>query len=352
MSEGRRFFISDIHLGGDKAWFKEEHQAGLMSFLAWIKTQANVKDLVLLGDLFDTWMSKMEEMPLTIREIAMRHRDILDAISSCKQGRGGAVENLFYVNGNHDMHVTQEDLNSTEVFGEDEPTKGPVVRRIQQYHAGLLFAEHGSRYTMFNAPDPIHDPGTSTPIGYFITRMIASSDKSYKSLDALKTYVDDALEAVFSTQSLSKSVIEALRERLGLHSSATFTMPDGTTCTFSDVQSRYADLFDRWSTRFGFMYAFQSLRAEFGSLDWFADRLCKKKDYRVVVLGHSHKSTVDADRFWTKDRAYANAGEWCDKNQTFVEVEKMDKGELVVKLWKMTPGSSEPTQVRSTTIRP
>lgn len=64
--------------------------------------------------------------------------------------------------------------------------------------------------------------------------------------------------------------------------------------------------------------------AEIGHLDDFADMLSKKGDTNIIIFGHSHKSDLDKDSWFVKDRVYANCGSWCDEEEpcTFVETQK------------------------------
>ena len=70
---GKRIFISDIHLGDDARYrddvperrarfIPSEHRDRLLNFLdkQIIAEKDNVKDLVLLGDVFDTWVCPFE----------------------------------------------------------------------------------------------------------------------------------------------------------------------------------------------------------------------------------------------------------------------------------------------------
>lgn len=62
-----------------------------------------------------------------------------------------------------------------------------------------------------------------------------------------------------------------------------------------------------------------------GSLGWFADRICKKKDFKVVIMGHTHDSEFDKDTpLFGKDRIYANSGYWCGETSHFVLVDKLN----------------------------
>ena len=75
---GKRIFISDIHLGDDARYgdpvpdrrarfFPSEHRDRLLNFLdkQIITEKDNVKDLVLLGDVFDTWVCPFDDLPPT-----------------------------------------------------------------------------------------------------------------------------------------------------------------------------------------------------------------------------------------------------------------------------------------------
>ena len=71
------------------------------------------------------------------------------------------------------------------------------------------------------------------------------------------------------------------------------------------------------------------------SLEWFGDRLCKKNDFKVVVLAHTHKAEMDKDQLLVSNgRIYANAGFWVTKEPTFIEVGKQKK-KYVVALCKV-----------------
>ena len=79
------------------------------------------------------------------------------------------------------------------------------VQWIQQYHGGLLHAEHGNRFAMFNARDRINDPVGGLPLGYFVSRILAGRS-DYESPAAIATYVDDLLESVFTTTTIAESL--------------------------------------------------------------------------------------------------------------------------------------------------
>ena len=77
MSATRRIFISDVHIGlrGQakwlkRQWFQNRHVNNLVCLLDEIATQGDsIKDLVLLGDFFETWMAPVDIVPPTIEDV-------------------------------------------------------------------------------------------------------------------------------------------------------------------------------------------------------------------------------------------------------------------------------------------
>lgn len=329
----KRYFISDIHLGLGKStdWYqKSEHEGHLVAALEHVTAEPAAKDLVLLGDIFDTWMSDLGTAPPTTKQIIEADHDpVWKALGKACN----AVENVFYLNGNHDMHTGEEDLELLQKrTGASKP-----IHRVAAYQAGLLYAEHGSRFAMFNATDRMHDPHEGLPLGYYVTRMLAGS-RSYTSPKALLGYVDDLLEAAVTTRTLSQSLIEALMEEQELKPDNVFVVsPPRRSLTIGEVQQRYSALFDRWVEKFGYYYAIQAIRGEMNSLGWFADRLCGKRGYKLVVFGHTHEAMEDRDGFFRANRAYVNSGYFCGKVPTFVEVDKLP-GRFDVKILESRDG--------------
>lgn len=323
MPASKRLFISDVHLGTDspKNWFQPgKHGAALIAFLEHvIERKAEIKDLVLLGDFFDLWVARVDVVPPTIDEILANPKNapILQKLRECAD----SIENVFFVNGNHDMQVTPADV--AKVRGTRR-----ALQWIPRYQGGLLYGEHGSRFAMFNAPDKLHDPTDGLPLGYFITRILSTTDKEYDSPAAVFGYVDDLLEAAFTTQKLASSVIEAISELSGLTPETAIKMPNGRRdVTIAEVQAKYAGLYDRWVEKFGQRYSLHAIQAEMKSLGWFADRLCESNGFRTVVLGHTHDAEVDVDAlFVSNKRVYVNSGSWCIDQPTFVEVDKTAAG--------------------------
>ena len=335
MSPSKRIFISDVHIGMRKKyeWFTEAHKQNLVDMLKLFAKQGDtVKDLVLLGDFFETWLAPVNILPANIKSILKYegNKEIINALKACIKN----LTNVFYLKGNHYMHVNENDLVQLTAGGKH-------IQHISCYNAGLLYAEHGCRFAMFNAEDRIHDPLDGYPLGYFISRIASSSNEKYDSPGSIASYVDDLLEAALTTQTISESVIEALMEVAQLSPETEIKMPKPRRpLKIKEVQKKYATLWDCWVQKFGYQYSLNAIKGEMYSLEWFGDKLCEKNDYKVVVLAHTHKAEMDKDKlFVSNDRIYANAGFWTTQKPTFIEVDKQ-KNKFVVALCKVKRDSA------------
>ena len=177
---------------------------------------------------------------------------------------------------------------------------------------------------MFNAPDPINNPGSRLPLGYFISRVAAT--KQARTGSAKRhywTYFDDFLE-LLGPQKLPASAFEAIVEEAELSDDLDIKMCSGNTIKIKDVKAKYSELYEQWKIYYGKGFAFKAVMAEIGYLEDFADMLTKKGDTNIVIFGHSHESELDKDKWFVENRIYANCGAWCDKEETcaFVETRK------------------------------
>lgn len=209
MSRYQRIFISDVHLSSQrlydskKAWYDPNHHRNrLLSFLdnQILARSKQVKDLILLGDLFDNWVCPADEEPPTFNEILAVNSKELDRLNK-------AVNlgiNVFFIHGNHDYTLPKTLLES-EV---------PGLKVITAYKgAGRTHAEHGHLCTLFNRPDYLNDPAYGRPLGYYFSRLQASSEhKEISFIDIIST-LDHVLEAALTPETLIEALIEALAER-------------------------------------------------------------------------------------------------------------------------------------------
>ena len=357
IKRNKRIFISDTHISHvpkigsgkhDYTWLQEKDAAALTNFLIHLNTRQDIEEVIFIGDLFDNWVIPVDIAPPTIDEIIISRTangdNVLQALRAlCRNSNIRVV----CLPGNHDMELTAEVVEKH--FGsKSNPQKQGMVfggtaiwnSGSSVYRSSRLRAEHGSAHAMFNAPDPMNNPGSRLPLGYYLSRIVATKTCNTGYGDRhWWTYVDDMLEAVGPDKFVS-CVFEALLEEACLPLDTEIIMPhrnsQPVTVIAQQISVKYENLYDQWKERVGAGMAFKSILAEIGYLDDAADRLCKKNDTNIVVFGHSHDWVLDKDSWFVENRIYANCGTWCDspkKPWTYVEVETLrDRNERWVRV--------------------
>lgn len=346
-ARNRRIFISDMHISHipkleqgkyDYTWLQQKDAVALTNFLKHLNKRQDVEEVIFIGDLFDNWVIPVDIEPPTIDQIIASRKTkndpVLQALVALCQNSNIRVVCLP---GNHDMELTREVVEKH--FGNHSDPQHPGMvfggtgvwnSGSSVYRSSRLRAEHGSAHAMFNAPDPINNPGSRLPLGYYISRVVATRNHNTGHTDRhWWTYVDDILEAV-GPDKFAACVFEALLEEAHLPLNTEIIMPkrngQPVTVNAQQISETYENLYDQWKERVGAGIAFKSILAEIGYLDDAADRLCKKNDTNIVVFGHSHNWELDKDSWFVEDRIYANCGTWCDspkKPWTYVEVETL-----------------------------
>lgn len=345
----KRIYVSDVHMGAAKRlvcdhdynWLGPAAAENFAGFLDYLNTQDDIGEIVLLGDTLDNWVCPIDRVPPTFDEILAHNQTIV-----CSLNALAGKKKVVCMPGNHDMQVSEEVLKRHV----PQLIYGGSAYNKSRYRTGRLLAEHGSSYAMFNAPDPINDPRSRLPLGYFISRVVAT--KAARTGAAKRhfwTFIDDLLE-LLGPQKLPQAVFEAILEEANIRDDAKIILgtedqtPEGTpiTITVQAVRERYADLYEQWESHYGKGLAFKAVMAEIGYLGDFADYLSKKGDTNIIIFGHSHDSQLDKDSWFVDDRIYANCGAWCDEKKpcSFIETQKDETGrEYHVRLMKWEKNS-------------
>jgi len=321
MSEKKKtLFVSDIHMGAGNPWdwFSIEKESPYLTrFFEYVldryKTKGDIKELVLLGDIFDLWVCPHDRKPHTFESIKEAQARVINVIKNTAE----TVPTL-YVNGNHDFQVTPEDINDNEAFDGKVKHIGDVYRR------GNILAEHGHQYALFNRPDPRNGgPHLKLPLGYYITRLHTSLGGSRGAKAKLIFQAIDELFQVMGPEKLPESVLDAMKDAVEMkkHDKVEgFTMGDiyGEQ-EYGEIRDRYKNLFEDWKKSVGLWQSIQMIMCELNRLGTVADQLCRN-GVEIVIFGHSHDTKMDKDTLFVKDRIYANCGYWCG----FGEKEKVE----------------------------
>lgn len=340
-------FISDIHLSANAstAWIYE-HIGPLAEFLQALNARSDVSELVILGDLLDDWNVPMGDSPSSFEGIltAAHNEPVVTALQEICANPDIQVT---YVTGNHDLlsfepaaKLLIETTFPGMVIRSDEPGLGAYSLD------NVLWAEHGHRYSLFNAPDIWSHSGSHLPLGYFITRLVASkSDETgtlYTSPDIIKQFAKSKLGALNQSAADQDLLIAAIFNAIALWAGKwpwdSFVMegkdgfiPDPTVL---NATQWYSPIMSSWPDRQNIVLPEMALLNELGYMINSAHLLFmmpkKIRKYfpfqpRIVLFGHTHKAL-----FWQRiglpSTIYANTGTWIDsKPMTWVEVDIQDR---------------------------
>ena len=326
----RTVVISDSHIGTNTktCWYQKAiHEPYLAAVLDYIVAHAAgvpnpVTKLVLLGDLFDFWTYPPDQRPPTIDDIIAANERILGCDGKLSRAVHALRGNVIYLRGNHDITVTQGDLDRLPLG----PYKIQLADDVIVDQSGLVLT-HGHLFTMFNAPDDRY-PG-EVPVGHFVTRAIAHlletslTDGSTAadlpdqgspyglSLDSFAS----ALLAEPAGPSVTDLMLDYFAKRCGLSESAPIIMADGTKTTIRQVKRKYSGLWDHWVSRYGGglvgeTIAAKAVKADYNGdyMAWFAQKTAWERGALGAVTGHSHvpKQGIENSTF-----RYVNCGFEC-----------------------------------------
>jgi UDP-2,3-diacylglucosamine pyrophosphatase LpxH len=300
----RTYVISDVHLGSglESDWFiPSKHQPPLEFMLRKIlqskqESEGEAVELVIAGDLLDTWVCPLETTPPAAEEIIRHNNGIFALLREC----AATLDHLYYIPGNHDFHVTSKDLTGWD-----------GVSLIPEYRTGGMRIEHGNSYCIFNAPDPRNDPVHQFPLGYYISRLVAGHPK-FRSLDQFEEIFVKLIEDVLHKENLVNDTIDALLEYSDHKETDEFRMPSGCpNITVADVRKIYRNLFHQWEKEYGLDYTLHSITGETIGLEFFYKRDCRLNGTTLMVMGHTHKATQGKTIALSgKETLYANSGTW------------------------------------------
>lgn len=358
----RTFYISDIHLSSDEAynaegmgpnqtfpfpytWSPQNRRDELADFLQWLKRENVADELVILGDLFDNWLLPVSVKPSsgTLKKIrqAKGNKKVFDALSALVD----AGTPVSYTPGNHDMMADKALLSSVNKkirFCGDPDNVGLGVymaRPTERKPEGLIHAEHGHRFCLFNAPDTSTNPPHLLPLGYFMTRTEATCQAMTGKgiLGHEHKLLDNAMRELGrrGLSDISGTVIRTMWKTANLTDDDSFTMTGidrfvGTK-TINEVARTYGNTYDDWPdiSECG-VDSYNALLDDAGgekgnNLEAGAKRVKNATPARVIVMGHTHFAKVVpyGRTVGTKkcQAVYANAGAWTEEvaAPTFIE---------------------------------
>jgi predicted phosphodiesterase len=331
--------ISDVHMsnGAKYSWFLPPSPGNVTAMLNNFRDDGSVEELVILGDLFDLWLYPLNVVPSTISQIIQANLLITEALRRCVQN----IPNMYYIAGNHDMGVQQDDLRPFDYDGKRITLILPEDYNANPKYQNLRHFEHGHAVDMFNAPDDSGDTIGGYPLGYFITRLIATAEDQSAVWQALKGLIEGHAAthkamgpAAFAIPSLGSYLVETiitLLEKLAqVHDNTPirFSEPGlDERFTVGDIKNHYGSLSIRWLAQYltefpeRMLVGFRS-----NGLNWYANKLlCENRALKVMLMGHTHHAEPAVA---PQGSRYFNDGCWCipgalghgDPTPSYVEI--------------------------------
>jgi len=365
-------FISDLHMNVDSnySWLVA-HAGDVAHFLNDINERDDVAEMVILGDLLDHWVSPVENTPNSFSDVleAGTNKEIVKSLQALCNNYNLQVT---YVAGNHDMLSFQKD-NKNQIYANfprlniisDPPGMGAYTKD------NVIWAEHGHRYTMFNAPDIWSHSDSHLPLGYFISRLVATksarSGQVITMPDVLSTFVQSSAETLQNCRpspSLNGSdpgmgsifddafiigVFNAIALWCEVWPWDLFIMSGldsfSTDPLVEEIAFIYDSIYSEWPSRQNRVSQVEAIWDDLGDLEDAASLIFEMPDNlkdkypftpRIILFGHTHEAAFKVDS--EVETVYANTGTWIDgKSMTWVEIEIAggDRGEKVytVSLW-------------------
>ena len=330
--------ISDIHMGDQRAaalkycWFTKNATA-LDSLLDMVMTSPQVRQLVILGDLFDEWVVPYRIMPFDSQAGIHDSRDYFlsianadvnhDIISKLRAIAAGGVVQLVYVSGNHDMLLTQailQEIIPGVIWQGDSPGLGHYSPTDE------IIMEHGHRYDFFNCPQPLSNPGHMLPPGYFVSRLDAEGLMEHGSSKLKETVAGTGQVEFLTAWTAAITYLQIHYSLKVVADSANIRMTgiDGyaSSLSYNGVRDMYAaNIEDKWpatETGNGVAVTMPVLMAILdGSIDlslaasYEYMQSAAPKKYKIVAFGHTHNPMLKvypAGKNYTG--IYANTGSW------------------------------------------
>jgi len=380
-------FISDLHMNvvGPYSWL-DKHAIDLAQFLNTVNARDDVSELIILGDLLDDWVLPVEYTPKTFADIlgANYNNGVVPALQEVCDNQDIAVT---YVTGNHDM-LSFESKNK-DVIAKAFPemtiiSDSPGLGAYYNTEDKVIWAEHGHRYTLFNAPDTWSRTDGHLPLGYFISRLAASKaissgqvvtapevlDRFVKSPDEVNKYLQqggyDGEVGNIIDDAFIIEMFNAIALWAGKWPWDKFTMDDLDNFTsdpsVEDIAFMYDTIFSGWPSRQNIVDNYEAVLNDLGHLSGAANLLFEMPDRikdlypftpRIVLFGHTHEAAFQYHS-GEVETIYANTGTWIDsKPMTWVEIEINDGNSgqryYTVSLWFY--GESSPRQSGTVSVQ-
>ncbi|MEH1849598.1 MAG: metallophosphoesterase [Nostoc sp.] len=335
MSKNKIVSLSDIHISTNHStsWYQKNfHEPYLAAILDYVISEADsIQELILLGDIFDFWTYPPNHQPPEFTAILNANPNIFGVNGKLNQALTALKGNVTYVNGNHDMNVTKNDLHQIANSSNYQIKYSPdPIYYIHTAGGKKIAFTHGHIFTMFNAPY-LQSEISPLPLGYFVTRAIAymlnktlepgqtvadltgQGAPNGMNLEGLVSSIQSAIDS--GSMGLVDLVLDYITNVTEIPQNEPIILPNGQTTTIAKAKELYRLLQNQWIADWGggkngILATVKSAIADLDGtyIPWFAQHSALTSDSDLIVLGHTHAPKVGITNGLV---GYANNGFEC-----------------------------------------
>ena len=333
MSKNKIVVLSDIHISTNEPtnWYQKNfHERYLSAILDYvINNAATIQELVLLGDIFDSWTYPPNVRPPAFAEIIAANPSILGVNGKLSKVCQALDGNVTYVNGNHDIDVTKDDWDRVQKSSGYQVKYCPdPIYYVQTGKGQKIAFTHGHTFTLFNAPDH-RTPISPIPVGYFVTRAVGYMlNHTLKPGETVADLADQgspnsidlgglvsSVASLISSGNLVNAILDYIMDVTRIPETEPIVLPDGKTTSIGAAKEMYKNLQGQWiaDSGQGENGTLALLKSVIADLDgtyiaWFAQQSALKSNSDLIVLGHTHFPKLGITNGLVK---YANGGFEC-----------------------------------------
>lgn len=333
--------ISDIHMGEARGtdekycWFNENQKA-LTELLDDVIDGKQVREVLILGDLFDEWTIPYRDLPFDTASGIRDSRDFFRSVATAPVNKpvidrlraiaADATMKLVYIPGNHDMLLdrqTLEEIIPGVMWQEDSRGLGRYSPLPE------IVTEHGHRYDFFCCPQPLINPGKILPPGFFVSRLDAEGQKEQNALKRISANdAQSGLEFLLAWTVVYEYLV--VKYAMTAHPDSANILMTGIDgypgpCSFNGIRDMYnATIEEQWPATQAANGVPLSIPVTMALLNSRSDlfltavyeymSMLAPVKYRVVVFGHTHDPVLKVFSNGTEPAGiYANSGSWINQ---------------------------------------
>ncbi|MFA9466309.1 MAG: substrate-binding domain-containing protein [Velocimicrobium sp.] len=294
--------LSDIHIGIPSS--DEKYFLRVLDDI--IACKNDIKEVILLGDIFELWAYPPDELPPTLEDIITFYPNILGIHGKLNEALTALEGRVVFIPGDHDMMVSEADLKKLR-NQEGYTIKYKSDAYIPDYDKHTLFT-HGNAFTLLNAPF-YRSRLAPLPLGYFLSRVISCNKGNKDYMFSITNFLlkNQALfKCSFNGFDFMSEFVNTIAYIAGMPRNFDITIDKNTKVSLNDIKWIYKEVFDEDNLERLILSLIGELNGMY--FPFYAKEYAKKKGADFVIAGHTHTALFPIN---DGSCQYANTGTMC-----------------------------------------